>query len=204
MYNNQTTKESTSLTIKDLITTGIFGAILLLCEAIGGGIFAITPTLTFYFPLGAAVLAGPVFLLYLAKVPRRGGITIIGVVVGALAFITGMHWGMAIGSVICGLLADLLAGMKKYKSKKMNILAYMIYSYGCMGTYLVYFINPEGWATTMLGNGTTQDYIDQMNQTANWTIFLIMIIGTALISFLSGFIGSKLLKKQFEKAGITE
>lgn len=204
MYDN--TKQVTGqqgLSIKDLVITGVFGAIILVCTAIGGGVFAVMPTFTFYFPLGAALLPGPVYLLYLAKVPKRFGISLIGIIVGALCLITGMHWGMALGSVICSILADFIAGIKGYKSKKLNILSYIVYCYGCMGTYLVYFIDPEGWARNMLGNGTAQDYINKMNEAANWTIFMVMLVGTALVALLSGCIGSVLLKKQFEKAGIT-
>lgn len=192
------------LSIKDIIITGVFGAILLITTSIGGVFFAITPTLTFYFPLGAALLPGPVYLLYLAKMPKRWGISLIGIIVGALCLITGMHWGMALGSVICAILADLVAGVGKYKNKKINLLSYIVYSYGCMGTYLIYFIDPTGWASTMMGNGTTQDYIDKMNAAANGKVLAIMLIGTAVVALLSGCIGNRLLRKQFEKAGITE
>ena len=56
------------LTVKDLIVMGVFAALLTVCSMIGGVFFAITPTLTFYFSIGAALLSGPVFLLLLAKV----------------------------------------------------------------------------------------------------------------------------------------
>ena len=85
----------------------------------------------------------------------------------------------------------------------MNIFAYIIYSFGPTGTYLAYFVNPEAWAETMLKNGTTQEYINTMNDTASVTVLSIMIVGTILVAGLSGLVGSKLLKKQFEKAGIT-
>ena len=101
------------------------------------------------------------------------------------------------------LIIDMIAGIKDYRSYKMNILGYIVYSFGPMGTYIVYFVDPEGWAKTMLQNGTTQEYINAMNDAAAWWILIIMIVGTALIAGLSGFVGSKLLKKQFEKAGIT-
>ena len=51
------------LTVKDLIVMGVFGALLMVCSMIGGVLFAVTPTLTFYFSIGAALLPGPVFLL---------------------------------------------------------------------------------------------------------------------------------------------
>ena len=55
----------------------------------------------------------------------------------------------------------------------------------------------------MLNNGTTQEYINTMQASANKWVLIIMIVGTILVSGISGLVGSKLLKKQFEKAGIT-
>ena len=200
---NQIRTKKEGLTVKDLIIMGVFGALLMVCSMIGGVLFAVTPTLTFYFSMGAALLPGPVFLLLLAKVPKRWALTIIGVIVSLLSLIMGMHWGMCIGGLIGSFLADMIAGMKDYRSYKMNILGYIVYSFGPMGTYIVYFVDPEGWAKTMLQNGTTQEYINAMNDAAARWVLVIMIVGTALIAGLSGFVGSKLLKKQFEKAGIT-
>jgi len=191
------------LTVKDLIIMGVFAALLTVCSMIGGVFFAITPTLTFYFSIGAALLPGPVFLLLLAKVPKRWALTIIGAIVAVLSLVLGMHWAMCLGGLIGAALADVIAGTKKYRSKKMNILAYIVYSFGPTGTYFAYFINPQAWASTMLENGTTQDYITAMDSAANWRVLAVMIVGTILVAWISGFVGSKLLKKQFEKAGIT-
>ena len=141
--------------------------------------------------------------LLLAKVPKRWGLTIIGVIISLLSLIMGMHWGMCVGGLIGAFLADMIAGTKNYRSKKLNILAYIVYSFGPMGTYIAYFVDPEGWASTMLQNGTTQEYINAMNNAAAWWVLVIMIVGTALIAWLSGLVGCKLLRKQFEKAGIT-
>ncbi|SHH82679.1 energy-coupling factor transport system substrate-specific component [Sporobacter termitidis DSM 10068] len=198
----QTNTVKKGLTVKDLIIMGVFAALLTVCSMIGGIFFAITPTLTFYFSIGAALLPGPVFLLLLAKVPKRGALAIIGTIVAVLSLVLGMHWAMGLGGLIGSLLADMVAGTKKYRSKKMNILAYIVYSFGPTGTYFAYFIDPQTWASTMLKKGTTEDYINAMNNTADWRVLVIMIVGTILVAWLSGFIGSKLLKKQFEKAGI--
>ena len=126
-----------------------------------------------------------------------------GVIISLLSLIMGMHWGMCVGGLIGAFLADMIAGTKNYRSKKLNILAYIVYSFGPMGTYIAYFVDPEGWASTMLQNGTTQEYINAMNDAAAWWVLVIMIVGTALIAWLSGLVGCKLLRKQFEKAGIT-
>ena len=97
----------------------------------------------------------------------------------------------------------LLLVHRNIKAKKINVLAYILFSLGATGSYLVYFINPESWISTMLNNGTTQDYINTMQESAGWWVLVIMLVGTVIVAGLSGLVGCRLLKKQFEKAGIT-
>lgn len=60
------------LTVKDLIVMGVFAALLTVCSMIGGVFFAITPTLTFYFSIGAALLSGPVVSAVVGKSTQKG------------------------------------------------------------------------------------------------------------------------------------
>lgn len=69
--------------------------------------------------------------------------------------------------------------------------------------YVVFFLDPDGWASTMLNNGTEQSYIDTMNASAPSWLLVVIIAGTLAVAALSGWVGGKMLKKQFEKAGIT-
>ena len=63
--------QKNSLTIKDLVTTGIFSALCFILVLLGGVFFGANPVLTFWMPVGSALLAGPVFLLLIAKVPKH-------------------------------------------------------------------------------------------------------------------------------------
>ena len=83
----------------------------------------------------------------------------------------------------------------------MNSVSYIVISLGGTASYLVFFANPDGWAKTMLGNGTEQSYIDTMRETGSvW----IMLVGTVLAAAVTAFVGCKMLRKQFEKSGITK
>lgn len=192
------------LSIKDLITTGIFSAIFLIFTMIGGVFFAVNPVLTFYMPLGSALLCGPVYLLLIAKVQKRWSVTILGLIMGVVWFVTGMHWSLAMGYAVMGILADLIAGLGRYKNKVSNLISYMILSLGGVFTYVIFFVDPEGWAGTMLKNGTDQSYIDTMSASAPSWLLPVIIIGTLFTAAISGWIGFRMLKKQFEKAGITK
>ena len=48
------------LSVKDLVTTGIFTALLFVFIMVGGVFFATNPVLTFFMPAGSALLAGPI------------------------------------------------------------------------------------------------------------------------------------------------
>ena len=201
--SNQINPAKKSLTIKDLVTTGIFSAIFLVFTMIGGIFFAPNPVLTFYMPMGAALLCGPVYLLMIAKVQKRWSVTILGIIMGIIWFVTGMHWAFSLGYIGMGIIADLVAGAGDYRNKAVNLLSNMLMSLGGVYTYVVFFIDPQGWASTMLENGTEQSYIDTMSASAPSWLLAVIIIGTLAIAAFSGWIGGKLLKKQFEKAGIT-
>ena len=155
-------------------------------------------------PVGSALLCEPVYLLMLAKVQKRWAVTILGAILCIVWFVTGMHWAMAMGYLVMGIIADLAAGAGGYKSKLVNSISYILISLGGTASYLVFFADPDGWARTMLGNGTEQSYIDTMRSTGTAWILVVMLVGTVLARAVSAFVGCKMLKKQFEKAGITK
>lgn len=194
--------EKKGLGVKDLIVTGIFAVLFLMAAMIGGGPFATVPTLTFYFPIGAALLAGPIFMLFIAKVPKYGALAIVGVVLCILGTLTGMHWGMNFGFLICSIIASVVSGVGRFKNKALNLIAYIIYCIGPMGTYFVFYFNRESWISFMLKKGTEQEYIDKMSGVATGGMMAIMVIGTLVVATLSGLLGLRLMRKQFIKAGI--
>ena len=201
--SNRANSMNKGLSVKDLVTTGIFTALVFVFILIGGMFFATNPVLTFFMPAGSGLLAGPAFLLMIAKVQKRWSLSIMGVVIGILWFVTGMHWAFVLGYLLMAIVADFVAGAGKYRSKKLNSLAYILFSLGSTGTYILFFVDPNGWAQTMLGNGTEQSYIDTMQATANTGILVAMFAAVLITSAISAFVGCKLLKQQFEKAGIT-
>jgi len=141
--DTQNTIDRKGLSVKDLVTTGIFSALMLVFTMAGGMFFAANPILTFYMPMGCALLCGPVYLLLVAKVHKRWSITVLGVIVGFFFFVTGMHWSMALGNAGMGIIADITAGFGNYKNKKLNALSYMLFMLSNTFTYLIFFIDRE-------------------------------------------------------------
>lgn len=201
--SNQTRRSKKGLSIKDLVTIGIFTALLFVTMLVGGIVFAPNPVLTFYMPLGSALLGGPVMMLLIAKVPKRGAVAIAGILCGVIWFATGMHWAMDLGYILGGIIGDFIAGGGKYKNKLLNMFAFICLSLGATGTYICYFADRNTWCNYMLKGGTSSSYIEAMNAAAKNGMLAVIIIGTVVVAGISAWIGSILLKNQFEKAGIT-
>lgn len=196
-------RNSNKLKVKDLVTIGIFSTIFIVLMLLGGVFFATNPVLTFLMPLGAALLPGPVYLLLLAKVPKRGVITILGFLVGVIMFITGMHWSMAVGFIILGIIADCISKIGKYKNIKLTIISYSLLMLSNTTSYIMFFLDQKTYLKYMLKNSTADPaYFQTMIKTGESWMLPAIIIGTIIIAFISGLIGKKLLKKQFKKAGI--
>ena len=61
------------LSVKDLVTTGIFTALLFVFIMVGGVFFATNPVLTFFMPRRERILpSGPIYLLMIAKYINAG------------------------------------------------------------------------------------------------------------------------------------
>ncbi len=190
------------LDAKDLITIGVFSAIVVVLIFVGGVFFAINPVLTFWTPVGCALLPGPVFLLLVAKVRKKGVITICGLVVGLVTFFTGMFWGIAVSYVVLSAVGDVIAKSGEYRSFARNAVAYILFSLSFCTSFIVFFMNRSYWLSSMMEYGVDEAYFETMVAAAREWILPTMIVGTVLSALLSALVGKRLLHKQFEKAGI--
>ncbi len=200
--NNVRYEENKGLSIKDLITTGIFSALFLVVTMIGGGVFACNPVLTYCLPPAVALLTGPIFLLLVAKVPKKGAILILGILMGLIMFVTGMYWMWPIAYVVFAIISEIIMGIGKFKNMKLNILGYVVFSLNPLVTYSMMWINQKEYVSYLISKGTEQAYMDTMIATAQDWMLPAIIISTIVCAFVSAIIGKSLLKKQFEKAGI--
>ena len=167
------------LAARDLVTTGIFSALYLVFMMVGGMFFASNPVLTFWMPAASALLTGPVYLLLVAKVPKHGPLVVLGVV------------------------ADVVAGVGGFRNKALNLVAFVVYSLSPMGSYLMLWVDPSGYASYLVGKGAEQAYMDTMFSTATSWMLPAMLVATVACAVVSGLVGMRLLRRQFAKAGMT-
>ncbi len=191
------------LLTKDYISMGIFSLIYTVIAFVIGGIAQMTPVTFPFMPMIVALFTGTVFMLYVYKIPKRGSLTILGIIAAIILFLTGMFWTMSLFFVIFGIIADLICALGKFHSFKKNLFAYCVFSLSPIGAYVPMVIMPKQFAEFMSKKGNVDAFSDVINtiSTSYWVVPLIMV-GTLICALIGGLIGKKLLAKHFKKAGI--
>ncbi len=190
-----TQKVHTELETRDFISVGIFSLIYSAVAFVIGGIVQMTPVTFPLMPPVVALFNGTIFMLYVAKIPKRRALTILGIIGGILLFITGMFWMMSVFFVVCGFLADFICASAQFKSFRRNLTAYCVMALSPMGAYIPMAVMPSQFDEFMKNNGDFEAFSDIIHSIGvNWWAIPLMTLATILCAIIGGFIGRKLLR----------
>ena len=189
------------LTVKDLISIGIFSVIYFIGFMIAG-MLGYIPVCVILLPFIAGVLGGIPFMLFVIKTQKFGAVTFMGLIVGLLTFLMGQTWMSILFGVVFAFVADFMMKADDYKSTKKNMAAYAVYTLWTIGTMLPMWIMRAEFFESYRNNGGTDAYIDAvMKLTPPYMIVVIAVLGI-VGAVIGAVIGKRVLKKHFIKAGI--
>ncbi len=192
------------LEVKDLITIGIYSAIYFVMVTIatfGSAIF-LGGFAYVLLPAVAALISGTIYMLLVAKVPKFGGISIMGIVMAIYFLISGHFILSFAANLVCGILADFIAKASGYKNKRVILASYVVFCYGCMGPVLPMWFMKAAYVANLEARGKSAEYIENMFANMTMTTFGIAVVAILVCATLGGLFGQRMLKKHFEKAGI--
>lgn len=184
---------------KDYIFAGAFAAIYIVILVASGMLFGLNPVTFLLTPLIVGIILGPVFILYISKVPKRGAVLILAILSGLILSSTTI--APLFIAIISGILAEVILNDRSKYTKLKNIVAYSIFNIIIVGPFtMLLFARDKFMKSAEYYYG--KDYVEQFSAlTPNWIIFVI--IALAIIGGIIGaIIGNKLNKKHFETAGI--
>ena len=198
--------KNTKLIGKDLILTGALTALMFIIYMIISIVMSLAgPVTNVFYPPAVSVVNGIVMMLLLAKVPKFGALSIAGVIQGLLSFLVGAFWTVGTGLIVGALVADfLIIGKREITTGKM-IAAYSVFS----GIFTFGAIAPmnilrDAFMQTTLRNGLSQEYVDGLINMTQWPMLTVIIIAGFIGGLVGSFIGLKVLKKHFVKAGLVQ
>ena len=193
---------STRLGTRDLIPLGVYSVLYVVVMFIAGMPFAFSPVLTYALPVSAAFFCAPVYLLLVAKVPRRGAVAILGAVVGLVLFVTGMFWLWAVAALVLGVAAGEIAALGRFRSPGLNTVSYVVLALAPLASYVMVWINQQSYRAYLVGKGTDDSYMNTMIAAANQWLLVAIVVGTLLAAWLGTLLGRRMLARHFTRAGI--
>ena len=194
---NQKTRK---LKTKDLIVAGAFAALYLVVMMFGVSVLGFVPVLYLAAPFFVSILLGPVYMLYVMKVPKTGAILILSVLVGLFTSMGGM-WFSLVWALALGLIAELIARAGKYSSPKLYQASFCVFACTNMGPFWSLILAKDLFLASCT-NYYGAEYAATIDAlTPGWLV--LALLGIALLGgFLGGALGRRLLKKHFAKAGV--
>ncbi|WP_436895030.1 MptD family putative ECF transporter S component [Mammaliicoccus sciuri] len=188
------------LSVKDLITVGIFTAIYLVVFFVTfmiGYIPFFIPFLGFICP----IVCGIPFILYVMKIDKFGMVTLTGTILGIAFTVMGSGLIMIPFGIIFGLIGDFIMKSGGYKKWKSIAWGYAIFSFWMMGFVVRMFIARDQYFKEV-GKSYGQDYVNVLESiTPLWTL-PVMFILTVIGGLISAWLGKKMFSKHFKKAGL--
>ena len=186
---------------KDLINVGIFTALyFVVCMVVA--FIGFIPILMVIMPAACALIGAIPFILFLTRVDKFGMVTLMGTILGLVTVLMGRPLPALLFGVAAGLLADLFLKSSNYSSTSKSVVGCAIFSLWIMGMALPMFFGYHDAYLESLRSGYGDAYVQTLaGITPDW-MFFVNIVLIFVAGLAGGFIGSKVLKKHFVKAGM--
>lgn len=196
--------KTNKLTVPDLISIGVFTALYFVLVTIATfASVAIFPGFNnVVLPAFCALISGCVYTLLVVKLQKFGGISVMGIVMGLFFMISGHFIISFAANIVMGIVADCVAKVGKYKSKKWIILSYVLFSYGLFQQVIPMWFMKDAYVANLVARGKDAVYIAELFANINMVTFVLAVVATLICALVGGWFGMKMIKKHFVKAGI--
>ena len=184
------------LTIKDLVSIGVFAVIYFMFAV---GMMGVVPILYLVYPAVYALIGGPIVMLFMTKVNKPFGLLIFGMITPCIMFLFGHTFVVPLFSLFFCLLAESIRRMGNYQSGSATMLSYAVFSLWPCNS-LLQMLKERYMEMVIKEMG--ENYGNAVEKLLSVQNMAIVYVCTFLFGLLGALFGRKLLKKHFEKAGI--
>lgn len=188
---------------RDYISLGIYTVLFLVITM--AVIFASAMSV-FAYPFGIAIAAIPgaiIYILMRLKVQKKGSVLLSGLVIGAIEFLIGAGWPVALSICIGAIIAEIITSAGDYKKFLQTSIGYGLFmTCFAIGTYGPIVYMKEFIEKQTSSNSLNQDFMMSLEKFLNPKLLVVIVVVTFLLSIIGCFFAKKVLNKKLKKAGI--
>lgn len=190
---------SQKLVGKDFIFIAIFGVLLFVVFFLFAMILGMNAN-TFWFTHALGAIPGGIVWMYLvARVPKRGAVLIMSVLVALVGLLLGMLWTGPVGIVVGGIVAEIIMSIGRRSTAK-AVIAFAAWTM-CfwLGQQMMIFLAGSSYVDMVVQSGMSVEYGQAL--VGFMQSPLIMVAGAACVvgAVLGGALGSRVFKKHFAR-----
>ncbi|MFV0529115.1 MAG: MptD family putative ECF transporter S component [Lachnospiraceae bacterium] len=196
-------KTRTVIGFRDIVLIALLTVLSIVIQLVTAIPFAAVPQLMMFVSVALIMLlCGPIYVLIMAKAPRRGAAFLFAGLMALYFIILGQVF-ISISYLICALLCECVLLGDGYKKPLRITFAYMIFAaFYVLGSFLPYLVLAEQYTQQLLASGVAQASItDMMRWFTSPVMLLLAALNACVFAALGSFLGFKMLKKHFRPAG---
>ena len=188
---------------KDVITVGIFSAIYFVINFAFMLLGGLHPLLWILMPGFIALFTGIPYLMMCAKVQKVGSVLLMGLITGLIYYVTGQFTVVILVSFVlaCGL-AELTRGLTHYRSMAGNLVSFVLFSVGMVGSPLPIWLMRDEFLQRITEQGMPADYVNTLAALSSNVMLVVLFLAPIVGAIIGGFIARAMFRKHFEKAGL--
>lgn len=184
---------------KDFIFIAIFGVLLFVVFFLFAMILGMNAN-TFWFTHALGAIPGGIVWMYLvARVPKRGAVLIMSVLVALVGLLLGMLWTGPAGIVVGGVIAEIIMGIGRRSTAK-AVVAFAVWTL-CfwLGQQMMIFLAGSSYVDMVVQSGMSVEYGQTL--VGFMQSPLILVAGAACVvgAVLGGVLGGRVFKKHFAR-----
>ena len=193
-------EKKSRLVLKDFVNIAIFSVIYFVMMFVVGMPLGFLVLTYLAFPFMASFFLGIPSMFLLAKVPKPFSLFIYAMIPGTLMTIMGHTPVVVLHTLIVAIVAELVRKLLGYKTIKGSIAGYAVMSAHFAGPFWQIFLLTEQYRA-LTESMISKEYADELVSLPVWIMPILYI--TAIIGGVAGgWLGVKVLKKHFVKAGL--
>ena len=150
-----------------------------------------------------ALFTGIPYLMMCAKVQKVGSVLLMGLITGLIYYVTGQFTIVILVTFVlaCGL-AELTRGITHYHSMAGNLVSFVLFSVGMVGSPLPIWLMREDFLRQITEQGMPADYVNTLEALSSTGMLVVLFLAPIVGAVIGGFIARAMFRKHFEKAGL--
>lgn len=187
---------------KDLINIGIFGALYLVIVGVFNMLEFLNPAFMLIGVLVSIIAGGVPFMLFLTRVRHAGMVIVFTIIVNGFMLLIGSPPVSLLIGVLAAAIAEVLLWVGRYRSRRLSVFAYAVFSTWFVGLFLPLFYARDEYLTSPYMREMGADYTRQLDALLSPGVLMAFNVATLVFGLIGGALGLRLLNKHFRKAGL--